>query len=113
MPMPKTIDIPPLGPNIKSTFASFTSAAIACIVAFTALPDGAKWPVVALAILHALNGLFQKDAGVVEALTATGEVKAVASHELPNDPTATPVEAAQPQPEPLHSAVVVKGPKVS
>lgn len=85
------IDTDKLAANWKTTAQALLSLAIALVVAYTTLPAGAKWSVVAVALLKASIGFIQKDAGTVTAFTAEG-IQAVPSHEIPNDPAAIPVK---------------------
>ena len=74
-----------LAANWRTTANGLLSALIAVIVAIAALPAGARPYVYALAGLRALVGFIQSDAGKTLAVTSGG-VKAVDSHEIPNDP---------------------------
>lgn len=56
-----TIDTDKLAANWKTTAQGLIGASIAVIIAVAALPKNASRVVIALAVLHALNGFLQKD----------------------------------------------------
>lgn len=47
------------------------------------------------AIAKVVLGFFQQDAGTTEAITKSGEVKQVPSHEVPNDPSSLPIKESK------------------
>ena len=88
-----TLDTDKLLANWKTTAQGLLGAAVAVIVAVVALPPGARVVVYVLAGLRALVGFLQKDAGTILAETPEGDVKVVASREIPIDPADKAVKA--------------------
>ena len=87
-----TIDTDKLLANWKTTAQGLLSLAVVLVIAYTALPQGAKWPAIAIALLKAAISFLQKDAGTTPAYVPGEGVQNVPSHEIPNNPAAKPVK---------------------
>ncbi len=86
-----TIDTSKLFLNWKTTAQGLLTLALSLVIAYSSLPAGAKWSVIAVALLKTCISFMQKDAGTQLAITPEG-VKPVDSHEIPFDQSATPVK---------------------